>query len=653
MKNFLSLLTLSCLLIFACNKEEVNPIPQVNTPDGIVRSMVTSSVSGFVVNEFDIAVEGAMITYEGYTTTSDENGAFLFQNIEMNENGSYIVADKDGFFPGSTMCSPQPNVKANVRIKLIQKCANGQVTSGQGGTVPFNGDARIILPENYIDANGNPYNGTVTVSAHWIDPFHHDLGDVMPGELIGVNEEGEVQALISYGMMAVELVGDDGAELQLAEGETATLKFPVPADALGSAPPTIPLWYFDEVEGIWVEEGSAVLENGYYVGEVSHFSFWNCDYPGDLITINGQVVDENNIPMPNVEVFVTIDNMGCGYEYTDDHGYFGGYVPAGFVLHLQVKIPGCGVVYEADYGPYDVDTNLGQIVIPTYNISTLTVTGTVVDYSGNPMGNALVSITTQAGNYSLVSEGDGSFTTALNYCDDAGINLSVQVHIPECNIFTNAEYGPLTTDTDLGQIDISISGVSSANISGVVMSCDGNPISDATVNITTSQGNYATVSGPNGILDYNISFCDNSEVSVFAYDAASNMYTITSSTEITGDYDFGNLLLCDEGEGFFAITGGSVGLESSIPCLANTDGSTTSILMPAYSELSGFTWNGTGVGTFGVTDVLGDNGELLLIFGLEVTISSYDASPGGSIVGTFTDLQQGAIISGNFVAIMQ
>ncbi len=41
--------------------------------------------------------------------------------------------------------------------------------------------------------------------------------------------------------------------------KTATLTFPIPVELQAQAPATIPL-YFDEVKGLWKEEGSAKKE---------------------------------------------------------------------------------------------------------------------------------------------------------------------------------------------------------------------------------------------------------------------------------------------------------------------------------------------------------------------------------------------------------
>jgi hypothetical protein len=64
---------------------------------------------------------------------------------------------------------------------------------------------------------------------------------------------------------------------KLQPGKTAKLRFTIPSSLRSTAPATIPLWSVDETTGLWKQEGSATKGTDYYEGDVSHFSFWNCD----------------------------------------------------------------------------------------------------------------------------------------------------------------------------------------------------------------------------------------------------------------------------------------------------------------------------------------------------------------------------------------
>ena len=421
--SFLTALLMLCLI--SCKKDEVTTINSINTPpitlppSTVEYVAVTASVTGVVINEFNIPMIGAEVVMGNHTTTADENGVFGFFNIEMNENGTYIQADQPGYFKASTTCFPQEDEEANAVIKLIQKCANGTVPVAEGGTIALNGNATIELPANGISlANGQPYNGAVTLSAHWISPLHHAIGDIMPGDLRGVNTEGETMALVSYGMITAELTGDNDEPLQLANGEMATLRFPLPSEALASAPETIPLWYFDEDNGVWIEEGSATLQGNEYVGQVSHFSFWNCDAPFPLIQLSGNVMDENNSQVAGADISITTNGMGCGYTYTDDRGYFGGLIPMGVEMTITIELEDCGIVYTETIGPFDEDTNIGNIQINTSELNTAEITGVLLDCEANILIDAYAYISLSTGNSYIASvEADGSFSQSVVSCN--------------------------------------------------------------------------------------------------------------------------------------------------------------------------------------------------------------------------------------------
>ena len=135
----------------------------------------------------------------------------------------------------------------------------------------------------------------------------------MPGMLYAENENGAERMLQTLGMLAVELRGSGGEDLNLAEGSTSEIKVPVDASLMSIAPNTIPLWYFDEVNGYWKEEGQATLQGNMYVGTVSHFSFWNCDIPTEAITLCVTATNEENVPFLRTHC-----NMLCYLGYLID-----------------------------------------------------------------------------------------------------------------------------------------------------------------------------------------------------------------------------------------------------------------------------------------------------------------------------------------------
>ena len=218
----------------------------------------------------------------------------------------------------------------------------------------------------------------------------------MPGDLRGITITDQERGLLSFGMMAVEIYSKNDEKLQIGNGKAVEISFPLPADLHAAAPSIIPLWYFDTDDGLWKEEGSARLQNGKYVGEVKHFSFWNCDDPYTLVSMEGKIVDLNGNPLAGKWVRMTIVNSpspSSGFGYTDNNGVFKGKIPKNKELQVIVK-NNCGdIVHDEIIGPFPDDVILSDIIIDPNGQKTIHFTGTLTDCnSAVPISNGYIEI---------------------------------------------------------------------------------------------------------------------------------------------------------------------------------------------------------------------------------------------------------------------
>ena len=410
------------VLVFGCRKDvEDQIVVKENPPAPVVN--VYGNIFGLVVDANDNPVVDATVSYGGEELIADENGLFVFKNIKMNANGTYVKITKGGYFNGSRRLYPRLNATSYLEVKLLKKTIAGTVDAQAGGTVGMPTGAKITLPGSggIVDANGNAFTGTVNVAAQWLNPLADDLYQTMPGSLEALDENGQRVVLNSFGMLAVELESQNGAPLNLGNGATASLVFPVPSAIIGNAPATIPLWYFDETTGLWKEEGTAQLVGNEYVGEVSHFSFWNCDVPYPLVNLSGCFEGFEGTKLANSQVVVSVPDLGAsGATYTDDNGCFNGLIPQDEVLNIQL-IGQCGsLLYEAEIGPFGSDADLGTINLPTLGDTELIfVQGTLVDCDGGPLAEGVLRINSGSVNsYFFVQNGE--FSVPANICP--GIN---------------------------------------------------------------------------------------------------------------------------------------------------------------------------------------------------------------------------------------
>ncbi len=264
-------------LVAACRKD-VGSKPDPGKPVAPPREgvIVTTTVFGRVVDERDQPAGGVAVSGGGKTATTDENGYYLLDAVALDQARAHITAKRNGYFRASRVF---PAVKDGLTepgvIKILPQKSIGRVNAATGGTVASAGGTRLALPPNAIDG----YSGEVNVVAAYLNPTRPDFFAITPGDMAANNAAGERVGIISYGMTYMELLDDSGNPLQIKDGAEATLTLPVPSTIRNTAEPTIPMWYFDETKGIWVEEGEGKLENGSYVGKVKHFTIWNYDKP--------------------------------------------------------------------------------------------------------------------------------------------------------------------------------------------------------------------------------------------------------------------------------------------------------------------------------------------------------------------------------------
>ncbi|NNE26900.1 MAG: hypothetical protein HKN09_08655, partial [Saprospiraceae bacterium] len=226
---------------------------------------VASGVSGIVTDQLGNALGEVTIQYENEQYKTDENGYFIINDESAREDGALLTFTESGYFENFKFYMPEPGKLSFLRVQMVERNLAGNIDGTIGGTITLDDGAKIQFPANaFKDAAGNEYNGQVNVYAHWYDPTSEDLNATMPGDLRATNEIGEAFQLATYGMMAVDLTSNTGAELNLREGVNASLEFPLPGSLADNAPEEILVWSFNENTGYWVEEATAIKSDGVY-----------------------------------------------------------------------------------------------------------------------------------------------------------------------------------------------------------------------------------------------------------------------------------------------------------------------------------------------------------------------------------------------------
>jgi len=470
----------SLLLIVSCQKEFSidNPGTGGGTGTVINPSPVQGSLTGKVVDNNNNAVAGAVVKAGSNTATTDTRGLFRFNNIQLDKYSSLVTVEKIGFFKAYRVFSASANNTNFVKLKLVPKTLIGNIDAATGGSVTLTDNSKITLPAAgiVVKSTNQSYSGSVKIYAAVIDPTSTDIAQIVPGSFQGNDANNNRVILKSFGMLAVELEGSSGEKLQVASGKTAKLRFNIPSSLRSSAPATIPLWSVDEATGIWKEDGSATKGTDYYEGDVSHFSFWNCDVSGQTVYLEMTIVTGDG-PLSHVLVKLTRPNGASSYGYTDSSGHVGGLVPKNEALTLEVMNTCNQAIYTQNVGPFSSNTNLGTITVTIPPVNTLQITGSAVNCSNQPVTNGSALVYFEGQLYARPIN-NGNFSLTITRCSNSTGAIEI---ITVDNAANQQSATPWTGSASTGTVNAgTISACGTSTVSYINYTVDGSNFSIST-----------------------------------------------------------------------------------------------------------------------------------------------------------------------------
>jgi hypothetical protein len=262
------------------SNDPVTP-PTENTIQKQVAALISTSTGNSIAH--------ANIKIAGQSFTTDIAGKANF-SVNIPQNAQYVVVqiEKAGFVSQSlrVKATELESISANlIAVKnVIEVPAIEKAQIIESSEL----NASIAIPANaFVRPNGQVAIGKVIVEFSPWDIQSDDL-NAMPANGVAQNAQNQIVDLISAGMISATFKNEQGETLQLAKGKKADLMMDLPVNSIADQTMTvgtqIPMWYFDEAKGLWVEEGvghvvQSVDGNGLAVhAAVTHFSTWNWDF---------------------------------------------------------------------------------------------------------------------------------------------------------------------------------------------------------------------------------------------------------------------------------------------------------------------------------------------------------------------------------------
>ncbi len=478
---------------------------------------MVNDIDGNPIKDVRIKTENA--TGQVVYTNTDAQGFFIFDQVRARNNRIVLEADKEGYFHKSFATSSLKN-DAKVRFVMNEKTMT-TLSASTGNSVVVSENATVHFEANsLVTESGTPYQGEVQVAYTYADPQSPVFSLIMQGgDLRGINSNQQEQYLISYGALAVELSSSSGEPLNLAPGQTATIEMTVSDEQLGNTPATIPLWYFDDEKNVWIEDGYSTLQGNKYIGQVSHFTWWNLDIPTAPNTfVTGKVFDCSNNPLVGVAV-----RVGPVTAFTDADGIYKSNVASGLTFSVSVNSTLNGGLTSqlimAPAVPAGTTVTLEKLVI----ICPATISGNINKCEGSsvfvytdPIGGAWYDIKPVSDPINL------PVSTGISY------NMEFRVSTSHYNVAYDFVIPPLNPGQNYNLPSVIEAGCP-VNISGKLVDCMDNPVGGHVKALFSGNQSDITV-GSDGLYDFFVP--EGSFVDITATRTFPNSFTETVTASV-------------------------------------------------------------------------------------------------------------------------
>ncbi len=422
----LLVITLSCHDDFVEEVEIIDEFTPVTIYEVDIRGLVSDDI-GNPLSDVTIHVDGRTLSTDGL-------GGFVIQNLQSNPRDSkQLRFEAEGFLPVSRLITVLSENVINLNVSMIPIPPEESFNAQDGYVAQVSESATITFFENGIVSNGQPYNGQVFVKTFHLAKDDEQLFQRLPGDLIGLDQEQTLQQLETYGMIYATLEDENGNELQPDPAATARLTIDIPEDYVSIAPAQMPLWYFDESLGFWVEEGIAIRNGNTYEGTVTHFSWWNIDIPVNfLVNVCMTVTNENTgEPLKNTQILFSSGRNEFGIQTTNDDGSLCVSLPGESNIELSLK-SGCQFADSQTIGPFASNQDDVNVSLSINEDAIVTISGSVTACRDTAIDAESLTVARDGYRQIVNISADGSYSFDL-ICPAEGESLSFLIIDSETN----------------------------------------------------------------------------------------------------------------------------------------------------------------------------------------------------------------------------
>ena len=392
-----------------------------------------TSLVGIVLDSMGQPVVDATVTLSsGETVTSGTDGKFRIDELQA---ASRVLVNVTS--PGYARSQTPMEIMQGVENPLVQTLAELDLVetfaAADGAVLSTDAAVSVELPaDNFVDADGEAYDGVVTAELTWFElGSPGELGnelDAVPGDFSATRLDGTDVSLESFGMLQVNLFGDEGQDLDLG-GAVAPMRLPLVDVGSADQPVAgeyVPAWSYDEELGKWIEEGEGLIVEDadgalFWEFDAPHFSTWNTDVPIQTHgCVSGRLLNSQGTPREGaVARLIGVSYVATTTARTSDDGTFCLEAKNGETAYIEFQYTAGGNLATQRTDPVTIPSGVGTClgnwsdcvsVGDIYMEFNTCLAGLVVNGDNQPVEG--VYVVSPAGGQSVTAS-DGAFCLAV------------------------------------------------------------------------------------------------------------------------------------------------------------------------------------------------------------------------------------------------
>ncbi|MGB5034026.1 MAG: hypothetical protein WBO76_18020, partial [Saprospiraceae bacterium] len=102
-------------------------------PNDTIPVLVSGSISGIVTNELALPESDVLVSHNGTTVKTDQNGVFILKDQLLNKAGAQIKFMKQGYYTIHKSVIPIKNKLVSTKVQLVPRKLTKVINSATGG----------------------------------------------------------------------------------------------------------------------------------------------------------------------------------------------------------------------------------------------------------------------------------------------------------------------------------------------------------------------------------------------------------------------------------------------------------------------------------------------------------------------------------------